>query len=273
MISLSLAQQSKPLISIITVCYNSREALSKTINSVIIQKNIKFEYIVIDGESDDGTVDLINSYGSAISQWISEPDRGIYHAMNKGLSLATGSYVHFLNAGDVFLDNEVLSKAAEFLFKGPTLLMNQVISLDPLTGKRQILPKKFGLSNARDLFKSAYCHQAAFLRTDAYLQLGGFDESLPNFADFKTIYAVKNDPQFESIERPVPIVIFPLDGASSNWRRAPELYIEQERLLASLGAGATPSMRIVGLVQAYLYKIKLFLKINLLKTKWRFFIA
>ena len=256
MISLSLAQQSKPLISIVTICYNSKTSLSRTIDSVVTQEFLDYEYIIVDGGSNDGSVDLIASYGGAISKLISEPDRGIYHAMNKGLSLASGSYVHFLNAGDTFLSNSILSQIGKFLLKGPTLLMSQVVALDPVTGDRGILPKKFGQSAARDLFKSAYCHQAAFLRRDAYLQVGGFDESFPHFADFKAIYTVKNNPQFDCIERAIPIVEFPLDGASSNWRRAPELFLEQERLLTSLGEGTGRVLLILGLIRAYMYKFK-----------------
>jgi glycosyltransferase involved in cell wall biosynthesis len=91
---------SSPKISIITVCFNAEKFIERTIKSVISQTYPNIEYIIIDGKSKDRTVEVIKKYESKISRWISEPDRGIYDAMNKGLRAATGDYVWFLNAGD-----------------------------------------------------------------------------------------------------------------------------------------------------------------------------
>lgn len=102
--------QSKPKITVITVCYNAADVIEPTILSVICQDYGDVEYIVIDGASTDGTVDIISSYSGNISRWISEPDKGIYHAMNKGISLASGDYVIFMNAGDRFFSPAALSR-------------------------------------------------------------------------------------------------------------------------------------------------------------------
>lgn len=91
----------KPVLSVITVVYNAKELLHKTIESIASQTYANIEYVVVDGNSNDGTVELINQ-SSVISKYISEPDNGIYDAMNKGLALATGDYVIFINAGDQF---------------------------------------------------------------------------------------------------------------------------------------------------------------------------
>lgn len=96
-------------ISIITVVFNSKSALEKTIKSISEQKYKDIEYIVIDGGSTDGTVDIIKKYEKFIFVWISEPDKGIYDAMNKGLKKATGDYVWFLNAGDEIYSLDTLS--------------------------------------------------------------------------------------------------------------------------------------------------------------------
>lgn len=96
--------------SIITINYNNRDGLEKTILSVINQTCQDFEYIIIDGGSTDGSVDIIKKYNDRINYWVSEPDKGIYNAMNKGILQAHGEYLNFMNSGDCFFDNEVLNK-------------------------------------------------------------------------------------------------------------------------------------------------------------------
>ena len=95
--------------SIITINYNNKDGLEKTILSVINQTCQDFEYIIIDGGSTDGSVDVIKKYADRIDYWVSEPDKGIYNAMNKGIIKAKGEYLNFMNSGDCFYDNEVLS--------------------------------------------------------------------------------------------------------------------------------------------------------------------
>jgi putative colanic acid biosynthesis glycosyltransferase len=97
--------KNKPLISIVTVVYNGEEFLEDTIKSVIEQSYESIEYIIIDGGSTDGTVDIIKKYEDKIDYWVSEPDSGIYDAMNKGAKLASGDFIYFLNAGDRLLAN------------------------------------------------------------------------------------------------------------------------------------------------------------------------
>lgn len=97
-------------ISIITVCYNAENEIEKTIESVIKQTFNDFEYIIIDGSSTDSTLNIVNSYKSYIQQIISEPDKGIYDAMNKGVKMANGEWVIMMNAGDQFASNTVLDE-------------------------------------------------------------------------------------------------------------------------------------------------------------------
>ncbi len=98
-----------PLITIITVVYNGKDYIESTIKSVISQTYQNIEYIVIDGNSSDGTQDIIRKYENKISYWCSEEDRGIYDAMNKGLVATNGQWVNFMNAGDTFYSNKTLS--------------------------------------------------------------------------------------------------------------------------------------------------------------------
>ena len=105
-------------ISVITVVLNNKSYIEDCINSVLNQSYKNVEYIVIDGGSTDGTVDAIRKYEKSISKWISEPDRGIYDAMNKGIALCSGDYIGMLNADDMFSDNSVLQTIIdEFNFK------------------------------------------------------------------------------------------------------------------------------------------------------------
>lgn len=95
-------------ISVITVVYNGVEFIEKTLRSVLNQNYPHIEYIVIDGNSTDGTVDIIKKYGDRIAYWISEPDKGIYDAMNKAIDRATGKWINFMNAGDYFYSDNAI---------------------------------------------------------------------------------------------------------------------------------------------------------------------
>ena len=101
--------------SIITINYNNNVGLRKTIESVINQSCKDFEYIIIDGGSTDGSVDIIKEYSDYITYWVSEPDKGIYNAMNKGIKIARGEYLNFMNSGDSFYDSNVLENSLPYL--------------------------------------------------------------------------------------------------------------------------------------------------------------
>jgi len=107
-----MAPTASPRISVVTVCLNAAASIEATLRSVLAQDYPNLEYIVVDGGSTDGTVDVIRRYSERIAAFVSEPDRGVYDAMNKGIDLAGGEYLLFLNAGDVLAAGDVLSKAA-----------------------------------------------------------------------------------------------------------------------------------------------------------------
>src|SRR5690606_3344358 len=99
-----------PTLTVITVVYNNVRDIERTIKSVVNQTSPHIQYIVIDGGSTDGTVNIINRYASRIARFVSEPDKGIYVAMNKGLALATGEYVLFMNSGDEIYANDTVAQ-------------------------------------------------------------------------------------------------------------------------------------------------------------------
>lgn len=102
-----------PLVTVITVVKNAEEHLERTIKSVIHQSYENKEYLVLDGFSTDRTLDIVRGYGRHLDCWISEPDEGVYDAMNKGIDLATGTWLIFINAGDVFFDEQALEKTVQ----------------------------------------------------------------------------------------------------------------------------------------------------------------
>ncbi len=119
-----------PKVSVITVVYNAVELLEKTILNILDQTYANIEYIVIDGGSTDGSLDLIKKYADQIDYWISEPDNGLYHAMNKGLNAASGDWVWYINAGDLIYSNDTLSRIFEEhgtqadVYYGDTMVVN-----------------------------------------------------------------------------------------------------------------------------------------------------
>lgn len=123
-----------PAFSIITVVYNAKDLLELTIKSVTEQTYDSIEYIIIDGGSTDGTVDIIKKYENHISNWISEPDKGLYDAMNKGQKIATGDYIWFINAGDTIFSTTTLSDVVSKLSTLPDIIFGEVMLVD---NKRQ----------------------------------------------------------------------------------------------------------------------------------------
>lgn len=169
-------------ISVITVSYNACLYIEETIKSVIGQRYDSFEYIIVDGNSSDGTVNVIRNYQDKISQWISEPDKGIYNAMNKAVRMASGEYCIFMNAGDVFLDPLVLKQVSFFLEDGFDYLLGNEISIK--NGKivdYVCAPPKI---TTELLVRKSLSHQASFIKRKLLLEYP-YDEALRMVSDWK----------------------------------------------------------------------------------------
>ena len=133
-----------PVISIITIVYNGIETLQKTIDSIASQSYSKVEYIIVDGASNDGTVDLIKSNETSVSKWITEPDKGLYDAMNKGLKIATGDFVWFINSGDEVYDASTIERMVSgFEEQWPDVIYGDTVMIDVMgreIGERRLQP-------------------------------------------------------------------------------------------------------------------------------------
>ena len=160
------SQKGKPLLSIITVVYNSEDLIEKTILSVKSQTYDNIEYIIIDGNSNDHTIDIIKKYNDFIDFWLSEPDKGLYDAMNKGIEKANGDYFWFLNSGDlIFSQNTVEEIFKNFtnadIYYGETMMID--IKGNDIGIRRLKTPKNL---NWKSLQKGmVICHQAIIVKS------------------------------------------------------------------------------------------------------------
>lgn len=163
-------------ISIVTICRNDADGLKRTIDSVRQQTYQDIEYVVTDGASTDSTIDIIKSNVDVIDNWVSEPDKGIYNAMNKSLARCTGDYVIFMNSGDCFYGPDVIKK----VFSEPHT--EDVVYGDVCF--REILHANKDLRSLQDFFcRSPFCHQGIFAKVECAKSVG-FDENLRIVADW-----------------------------------------------------------------------------------------
>lgn len=152
--------------SIITINYNNKEGLQKTIESVVNQSYNDFEYIVIDGGSTDGSVDIIKKYADKITYWISEPDKGIYHAMNKGIAKAHGEYLNFMNSGDCFYSPDVLEKVTSYHSNADFLVgCDYHYSEEKQQGHISIQPPRTTMMH---FFMATLDHQSCFIKRELF---------------------------------------------------------------------------------------------------------
>ncbi len=173
-------------ISIITCSYNAVYTIEETIKSVLSQKDADIEYIVIDGLSGDGTVDIIKKYSDKIYKFVSEKDNGIYNAMNKGIKSARGDVVGFLNADDVYFNEKVINKIIKvFESEKVDSVYGDLIyvSKDSNKIKRCWKSGDFDISN----FKKGWMppHPSFFVKKDIYEKYGGFNENYKISADYE----------------------------------------------------------------------------------------
>lgn len=200
------------LISIITINFNNIDGLKKTMTSVLGQTFKNFEYIIIDGGSTDGSAAYIESQNKNIDYWVSEPDIGIYNAMNKGIAKATGKYVSFMNSGDYFLSLNTLQLCSTiFCNFRADVFYGQIKFDDSLTEKTMIYPTKLTLAYLQNMVIN---HQACFFLLDTLLKFKGYNEEYKLAADYH--YYLKlyvNGKTFHPIV--FPTVKYDVTGVSS----------------------------------------------------------
>lgn len=179
-------------VSIITVVYNAAETVRDCLESVLGQTYPHLEYVVIDGGSTDGTADIVRSYGAKIAQFVSEPDQGIYDAMNKGIALATGDIIGLLNADDLYRHADVIAHVVDRLNQtGSDAVYSDMVYVDRVDTSRVVRYWRGGLYPANGfLWGWMPAHPTLFLRRSVYEQYGLFTTALRSAADYELMVRV-----------------------------------------------------------------------------------
>jgi glycosyltransferase involved in cell wall biosynthesis len=177
------------LVSIITVSHNSALTISDTVKSVLNQTYPHIEYIIIDGASTDGTIDVINSFGNAISKFVTEPDKGIYDAINKGIRLSSGEIIGILNSDDFFYDGNVIASVVHtFLNNDIDAVIGDVLFVDPVNSSKVVRyysSKHFNINKFKFGFMPP--HPSFYVRRDLYEKFGYYKTDYKIAADFELV--------------------------------------------------------------------------------------
>jgi len=227
----NIASENLPLISIVTIVYNGADEIDKTIQSVLNQRYPNVEYIVIDGGSTDGTVEVIKKYDEFLDYWISEKDRGISDAFNKGISLVWGEFVLILNAGDSFLSPEILENVAD------DFVPKAIISYQVQTpyGNRFPLDYRYvetQKAHIPDIVHNALvAHQAAFVPLALYRQVGLYRLEYKIRMDFE--FFLRATRKSKVLFIPKPIVLYQTNGISSKLKNRLQFKLEERKAIVS----------------------------------------
>lgn len=214
-----------PKLTIITINYNNLEGLKKTFESVFMQSLQGFEYIVIDGGSSDGSKEYIEERADKITYWVSEPDRGVYHAMNKGIEVAKGEYVLFINSGDELYEKSTLENA-----------IPQLYGEDMITGNLQFISatnEYLGIGRAQvsfiEMYHDTIWHPSTFIKRKAFEDTQLYDEQLKICSDWKwfLLAIFKYKKSYRKIEH--TIAKFYLDGISASTENQSLIRKEREQ--------------------------------------------
>ena len=216
-------------LSIITINYNNLEGLKRTFESVVNQTWQEFEYIIIDGGSTDGSAEYIKSQENNIDYWVSEPDSGIYNAMNKGILKASGEYLLFLNSGDHLFSNFVLEENHNFLFEKDLICfnLNFVDDIKSWIGK---YPNQLNFSH---FILDTLPHPATFIKKQLFETVGLYNERFKIVSDWK--FFIESICKFNCsyIRIDETLSTFYLDGLSSRPQNKGLIFRERQEVLES----------------------------------------
>lgn len=218
-----------PKVSIITVCYNSIDTIDKTIQNTLKQTYKNFEYILVDGASTDGTLEVIKKYNDSI-HWISEPDNGIYDAMNKGLKIATGEWVLFRNSGDFFNSPTVLEKIfSEYDDNGEDLIIGNLRSF----GKKSYYDLKPSILSKHYFEEMPVHHPSTLIRRSTHLKYL-FPQYLKLSADYWSMISIlRNNGKYRYIDIIISLYDNSCGASKENWEKGLDENID---ILKNFGA-------------------------------------
>lgn len=211
-------------VSIITVSFNSAKTITDTIDSVLSQDYPNIEFIVVDGGSTDGTIDIIEQYQSRIGKWISEKDRGMYDAMNKGIAMATGDVIGILNSDDVYMNTHVISELMELMqSQKAQVVFADLILVDQFDDQKVLRYYDSGHFHPNK-FKYGWmpAHPTVFVKRELYKAVGNFSTTYQIAADYEMLIRILAIQRARYAYLPKPVVRMRSGGASTaglsrNW--------------------------------------------------------
>ncbi|TRX41244.1 glycosyltransferase family 2 protein [Flavobacterium restrictum] len=214
-------------LSIITINYNNLKGLQRTVESVINQSWKEFEYIIIDGGSTDGSKEYLESKKEYLDFCISQPDKGIYNAMNKGISNATGEYLLFLNSGDHLFYKDALKKNKDLLIDYDLIYFDlQVVNQAEFYINKY--PEELRFS---DLYYGSLPHPATFIKKELFKKIGLYDEDLKIVSDWKFFLLALFQFNCTYKKGNDTFATFYLDGVSSDYNNKKKLIAERQKVL------------------------------------------
>ena len=217
-----------PALSIVTVCLNDRAGLERTLDSVARQAFRDFELLVVDGGSTDGTVDLLRARSASLTRWVSEKDGGVYDAQNKGVGMASGHWLLFLNAGDLLASDDALERLfAAGLEPDLDLVYCDVLYEKHGVRRRSRPPDRLLLPY---LMASSICTQATLFRRERVEAVGRHDTSFRILADYDLVLRILLGERGKVRKVPVTLAVHHQDGLSTRPELADELLAERREV-------------------------------------------
>ena len=207
------------LITIITINRNNAKGLENTLRSTSYQTCQDFEYIIVDGASSDGSVDIIRKYAKNLGdrvKWITEPDKGVYDAMNKGIAMATGDYVQFLNSGDSLASDDVVERMTQELEKNeyPSILYGNLIK--QMSDGKSLKDNGFARHDFTllDFYIGTLNHSSAFIKRNLFEKYGRYDEKYRIVSDWKWFMQAIVFGGEKPVYSDIDVTIFDMTGIS-----------------------------------------------------------
>lgn len=238
----------EPLFSIITVTWNAAAVIAPTLHSVQRQSSSNYELLIIDGASSDDTLSIVKQASITSLRVFSEPDKGLYDAMNKGIARARGKYIMFLNAGDSFADDTVLARLALLTADNPGVIYGQTQLVDAqrnVVGKRHLTaPKRLTVNSFMN--GMVVCHQAFIVRRDL---APDYDLQYRLSADYDWCIRVLRNSPANAYAGKAPIISYLADGMTTRHHRA-SLW-ERFRIMCHHYGTGTAVMRHLGFIPRY----------------------
>lgn len=216
-----------PLLSIITINRNNLRGLEKTVKSVFNQTWQDFEYIIIDGGSIDGSKKFLESQMDNVDYWVSEPDNGIFNAMNKGILKSSGKYLLFLNSGDFLKNDQILDNVKDNI-ENQDLIYCDLEMYDDNKKYIKTFPKELSFSF---FINHSLPHPATFIKREVLLEAGLYDESLKISSDWKFFIDAVCKKNCSYLYVNECLTAFNLNGISSTEEMRGEMYQEREKFL------------------------------------------